>query len=202
MAASTLERLENVEKAVEQLQKQSAAIVQAVMSQSNSLEANSAQVMSLNRSIISLGKTMTAMVKELSANGQINEDSVMARIRSMEDDNQKAEIEAMLKEKLIKEDESVTENSLVIVSQDLLDMSTGKVTTVAEYMKIEMPSPYVNQSVKADLLGKKKGDRIEVNASETEKYIVTVKKVYTVAEGERAGEVEIPQPDSEPVKSE
>ena len=102
----------------------------------------------------------------------------------------------MVSAKIIKTSELVDSQSLVIVKTVVVDLEqNSKVTLLADYYSIEMPSNHIQEPLKLSLLGKKVGDTYEEKAGSTKVILTTIKEIYNLVEGERVGEsVPAPEP--------
>jgi hypothetical protein len=135
--------------------------------------------MSLEQTLTSLAKTLSCTVDELESNSVISGQSVMTRIRKMDENSEKRRIEQMIQLQVIKESNTVTPESIVVVSQKVSDGSKEEV--VSEYRVLELPSHLTPQEVKEALVGKSTGDVLE-SKDNSETLFTKIEKVFELSQ--------------------
>jgi hypothetical protein len=118
--------------------------------------------MALEQSLASLSKTAAAMVAELSETKVLNQEAVMLRMRKSDEELDKQRVEKMIEQKVLKEAETITNDSFIVVSQEFT-YADGKVDVVAEFRSYDMTNPELDEDTKKNYVGKRKNDTVELN---------------------------------------
>lgn len=195
---TTLERLEKIEQDVKSLlvamgslgsstqqpdKNWSERLEQAINSQLQQVHTFNQLVaqrqMALEQTVTSLAKTLSCTVDELESTGSITGEAVMTRLRVLDESSEKNRIDQMVKLNLIKESLLTTDESIIVISQKLLENGTEK--TIADFRVIEMPSNLTPQDVKTMFLGKTVGDSVE-ESFDNQTLVSTIQKVYTLTQ--------------------
>jgi hypothetical protein len=203
---STLERIDSLEKSVEDLAKSTDKLTDSFSQLLGAYQVSIQKLTALEQSITSLAKTLAAVSLVLIKAGTIKSEDVMDQLRQGDDKDQEDRVHSLLKDGVIKAEEVIGEDSLAAVSQKLVDTADGKVTVVSGYAFFSVNHPSVKEELKSKLLGKKVGETIEgkVDGSKTE--LITVKEIYSVVEktvvGEPAAQDLVQKEESAPATSE
>jgi hypothetical protein len=123
------------------------------------------RLMGLEQSYASLSKTLAAIISELSDSKVLNQNAVMVRLRKSDEAADKARIEQLIELKMISPSEEVSQDSLIVVSQEF-NLKSGETDLVAEYRSFELSSPMVEEEVKKSYIGKKIGEVVELSLEE------------------------------------
>lgn len=118
--------------------------------------------MTLEQSLASLSKTCAAMVAELSETKVLDQDSVLARLRKSDEAADKARVEKLIEQKVLKASDAIEKTSLLVVSQTFT-YTDGKVDTIAEYRSIDLASPDIDEETRKNYIGKREKDVVELN---------------------------------------
>ncbi len=179
---STLERIEQIEKDL--------AEVKSILLDPNNplLQLVAQRTASTEQSMVTLGKTLSALTDELISNGTVSSDAVMNRLRDAQDRDYHTQIKSMKDSGMLASAEVVSEDSVVVITQHVVDTSTGEMTTVSNYRLVPMGNPMVNPALRDNLLGKLVGGTIDGSVSDVKKEIITIKEIYNLADKEVSGE--------------
>ena len=184
---SSIERIESLEHNLDLIKKQ--------LVSTDGMAQHAVQTsMAIEQTIMSLAKTVSAVVTELQENKIIDSSAVMRRIRKSDEASDRERVNAMVEQKVIKVTDVVTAASLVVVKQGALEISPqgSRSVDITDYRTIEMPSNMVNDDTRKILLDKKVGETVEVKRDVSEGITtvltVTILEVYELAEGDRGGE--------------
>jgi hypothetical protein len=153
------------------------------------------RMMGQEASLASLSKTMAAIVAELVDNKSVDNDSVMTRIRRLDEGNDQIRIEKMVEQKVLEEAEFIGLESTLVVAQtftfskDANGFSAGDVDVVSEYRSVDLTSPDIPEDDKKSYIGKCKNDTVELNLDDgvlktTILKIYNYVKVYASKQGE------------------
>lgn len=185
---STMERIDNLEKDLTD----TTNLVTRITDSSNQLlgayQVSIQKLTALEQSLASLAKTLAAVSVVLINNGVIKSEDVMVQLRQSEDKDQQDRVHSLLKDGVIKSEDVIGPDSLVSVSQKVVDTADGKVNVISNYTFFSVNHPSVKEDLKVKLLGKKVGETVEgkVDGSKTE--LIMVKEIYSVVEKEIKGE--------------
>lgn len=194
-AKGALERLVEIENAVGALVAQN--------EQYEQLFQYVAQEMTATKSALAgMTKTVAGLVKILTTKGLVSDPEIMGEIRAIDDENDKERLQKLLAGNMIEVSEVADPEALVVVTQRLVQ-DDGKVIVLAKHRTYEMPAPYLDKSVFFNLLGKKKGDVVQLNPAQdgSGKIIAEVKQVYRLKQkGNTEGEAPALKLAEEPTK--
>ena len=184
---SSIERIESLEHNLD--------VVKKMVASADGMAQHAVQTsMAIEQTIMSLAKTVSAVVTELQENKIIDSSAVMRRIRKSDEASDRERVKAMVDQKVIKATDVVTSGSLVVIKQGALEISSqgSRSVDITDYRTIEMPSTLVNDDTRKILLDKKVGETVEVKRDVTEGITTvltaTILEVYELMEGDRGAE--------------
>lgn len=144
------------------------------------------RLMGLEQAHAAISKTISAVVSELSDAGNLDQNSVMTRLRKSDEAADKARIEQMIKLGVIAESNTVNSDSLITVSQTFTP--EGKeTTTIADYRSYELASELLDDSAREKYVGKNVGDVVEIDV-EGGKLSTTIIGSYSLVNQEKTSE--------------
>jgi len=190
--STTLERIEKLEQTLEDLKKSTGMSTGTVQQLIGVYGQIMQKVSLLEQSISSLAKTLAAMSSVLVSSGTLQSDSVMDKIRDMDDKEQEAKVKAMLDAGNIKEEVVVSEGCLLAVIQNVIFTDSGKVKNVSNYSLFSIDNPAIDKEASKALLGKKVGDTVDFLSNtkdSTKKEVITIKAIFSFVDKEVTGEV-------------
>jgi len=148
--------------------------------------------MGLESSFASLSKMFAAVVTELSDSKVLDQKKVMVNLRKSQEDNDRQQVEGMIKLKVIEESQSIDNESMVIVSQIFTPADTTKEPDIiSEYRVLNFANPELEKDNKQNYLGKAANDVVDLNLpdgvlSTTIVKVYSYVKIYSKGEGEPA----------------
>jgi hypothetical protein len=142
---STLERIEKIESVVQSLKR--------------TVEDMSARSIGVEQSATAVAKTLAALSKVLVDKKVITGDDVLDRLRTQEEKQQKDQIEQLVAAGLLVVEDTVTEGSVVIVSQCLVNAEES--VEISAYSAVDLTSPYMPEEQKQQFIGLKEGGIIK-----------------------------------------
>ena len=200
---STIERLDKMEStlnAISNLVKDLPAMIQAVQTLTQQTTANHTNLvklaqdtnrafeteqgfiqelinrgLSVEQSYAALAKTVNALVQVLSENKLIDGKAVLTNIRKYDESQEKERIKRMLAFNAIQAADITTEESVVVVSQNLI-LEDGTTDVISEYRVVEVSSPLAEGETNK-FLDKKVGDVVDVDV-EGGRLSTTVLEIY------------------------
>lgn len=202
--ATTLERIEDLEKSVKILSEQIGMLKNT--SASNESDKMAAQLnelanlannrsLSLEVSLTELAKTMTAIAAELTEHGVISSKGIMDRIIKMNQDEDDKELNNLIDSKILTQSSEVKPYSFVITSHTVVNINEPEQSQmVMERRLLRLPTPLVSDKLKEDLIGRKVGDQIQINKEQDgHVHVLTIKEIYDLNEQEliRKGEEQL-----------
>jgi hypothetical protein len=153
------------------------------------LQGTSHQIVSMEQSLISFSKSLAAIAGELISTGALNNDNVVRRVRQMDEAGIQAEVNEKIRSGILKPSETISDLSTVVVSEDRVSPD-GTAKKLSDYNAIDIAAGVLNPEEKAEFIGKKAGDLISIKLHQSEdKIAITVKEVYEMVLGTREGEV-------------
>lgn len=194
---NTLERIEEIEKNLKAATTQLAALQMAIDVKSAGdqhadggtrqiAELANSRSLSLEVSLTELAKTVTALAAVLTEAKLIDSQSVMDRIIKMNQEEDEREIQNLVKQRILVKSDQVKPHSFVVASHtivNLADPSSSKL--VMEKRVLRLPTPLVSNQLRADMVGRKVGDQVQINKSDDGKvHVLTVKEIYDLNEKE------------------
>ena len=181
---STLERIQKLEESM-------AKVVEKITSPDPMLQMTMNKTVGIENSVIAMGKTLTAISEELTNSGVLDSNSVIARLRLAEDEQAKSNIAAFLSQGSVEKTDVVTDSSLVVIEQVIVNTESGESTMLSGYNLIGMNSPAIDVVWKDSLRGKKVGETVKGSSHGDEEELLTVKEIYSLKEKEVEGEPEV-----------
>jgi hypothetical protein len=148
--------------------------------------------MGLESSFASLSKMFAAVVTELSETKVLNQKNVMTNLRKSQEENDRGQVEGMLKLKIIEESPVIESESMVIVSQTFTPKDESKTPEIiSEYRVLNFANPELEKDTKQNYLGKAANDVVNLNLddgvlSTTIVQVYSYVKIYAKGEGEPA----------------
>jgi hypothetical protein len=144
------------------------------------------RLMGLEQAHAAISKTISAVVSELSDSGNLDQNSVMTRLRKSDEAADKARIDQMLQLGVIAESNTVNSDSLITVSQTFTP--EGKESTViAEYRSYELASELLDETAREKYVGKNVGDVVEIDV-DGGKLSTTIIGSYSLVNQEKTSE--------------
>lgn len=140
------------------------------------------KIMSIEQSFATLAKTLNAVVSELDETGKINSNNVVKRIRDMDEYAEAERVRSMLNAGAIAPADLVSENSMLVVAQNLKKQD-GEEITVATYRVYELTSPLQTKETVDMFVGKKEGDVVEI----TTEHGLLSNKIIAIYEHQKMG---------------
>lgn len=194
---STLERIEQLEKELNAAKTQLAALQLAAETQNATAgheDGNTRQVaelansrsLALEVSLTELAKTVTALAAVLADSKLIDSQAVMDRIIKMNQDEDEREIKNLVERKLLIKSDQVKPHSFVVASHTIVNLTDpGSSKLVMEKRLLRLPTPLVSNQLRADMIGRKVGDQVQINKSDDGKvHVLTVKEIFDLNEKE------------------
>lgn len=169
---NTLNKITDLEGKVAKLEKvteQSGQMLNEIIQQANlGLNAISQKqdlvvnrIMSIEQSFAAIAKTLNAVVMELEETGKLNSSNVIKKIRTMDENAEKARVQAMIEAGAVVKVDLVGENSMLAVSQ-VLKKTDGTTEAIADYRVYELNSPLNEKQTIEMFVGKAAGDIVEI----------------------------------------
>lgn len=144
------------------------------------------RLMGLEQAHAAISKTISAVVSELSDSGNLDQNSVMTRLRKSDEAADKARIDQMLQLGVIAESNTVNSDSLITVSQTFTP--EGKeATIIAEYRSYELASELLDETAREKYVGKNVGDVVEIDV-DGGKLSTTIIGSYSLVNQEKTSE--------------
>ncbi len=195
---STLDRIDQMEKDIASLKEGftdfSAQIneVKAILMDPNGqlIQMVAQRSANLEQHITTLAKTLAALSDELIQTEVVTSDAVMNRLRDAQDRDYYNQVQSLKDQQIVQEAAVVGPDSLVVISQAVLDTQTGETKEVSNYRLIPMGNPMVNPSLKENLQGKEVGQSIDGNVDDVKKEIITVQEIYNLTNRDVVGETQ------------
>lgn len=148
--------------------------------------------MGLESSFASLSKMFAAVVTELSESKVLDQKKVMVSLRKSQEDNDREQIEGMIKLKVIEDSPAIDAESVVIVAQTFTPKDESKpAEIISEYRVLNFANPELEKDTKQNYLGKAANDVVNLNLedgvlSTTIVQVYSYVKIYAKGEGEPA----------------
>jgi hypothetical protein len=144
------------------------------------------RLMGLEQAHAAISKTISAVVSELSDSGNLDQNSVMTRLRKSDEAADKSRIDQMLQLGVIAESNTVNSDSLITVSQTFTP--EGKeATVIAEYRSYELSSELLDEAAREKYVGKNVGDVVEIDV-DGGKLSTTIIGSYSLVNQEKTSE--------------
>jgi hypothetical protein len=144
------------------------------------------RLMGLEQAHAAISKTISAVVSELSDSGNLDQNSVMTRLRKSDEAADKSRIDQMLQLGVIAESNTVNSDSLITVSQTFTP--EGKeATVIAEYRSYELSSELLDEAAREKYVGKNVGDVVEIDV-DGGKLSTTIIGSYSLVNKEKTSE--------------
>ena len=196
--STTLERLENAEKTVAQLQASVAMLQGEAAKLNNALNQQGNNTMQylqfilqkispVEQSLMALSKVSDALVNELVRKSLVSNEDLETQMRLQNENEDKKRIKTLLEAGSVKSQEAADDSSLVVFAQETED--AGKKKTVGEYRIIELGAKDVPQDIRDVFAGKKAGEQFNLPIEGSDmKNTITVLEVYGLTLGAKEGE--------------
>lgn len=183
-APSALERIEALEKKVQELEANQAGTHQfAEQALNNSAMLGQAQT--------AFGKTLTALISILTEKGAVEGDIILAKIREFDDRTEKERVQQMVTGGILVSTEVSSTETIVIISQIFIpEESPEKSVQLSGYRTVELFSPEIPPQLRDQFLNKKIGETITTMAPGGGKILNTVIEIYGIASEKTGGEGE------------
>lgn len=164
---STLEKIEQMAHDVQ-------IAVQASQRALGTQEILAQRILGFEQSSASLGKIVSALTKVLIDAGVTTDQQIYSAILKVEEEGDKHEVEVFLKNDVIEKADTVTENSLVVVSQSIIDDDSSYIGyRLYKLMDKSTPDVFVQ-----DLMGRECGAILTIPMANDKKLSVVVKEIY------------------------
>lgn len=184
---STLERIENLEKGLSEIGSNMNFIIQQ-------LGSTMQQAGAVEQTALSLGKTLTAVVKVLVAKETLTSREVLDEIIKIDESSDRDELAQMRSSGVIVPVEQVSENSVVVAAHTLIEKD-GSTRMLSNFNLVRMFHPFVPEQLKKDLLGRKVSDTLPMSRDSGDTTILTVLEIYDPnPQRQVSGEPESAQP--------
>lgn len=178
--STALERLDAVEKKVQEADARAAAATQLA-------ERAFSGSIGTSQSLAAAAKTLTALISVLTEKKVVTGEQIIDGIRRIDESNTREEIAEALKAGAIRPIETVHPAALVILKQVVIPVQDPRPIVLAEYRSVELPSPFTPPQLREQLSGKKVGDT--VTSSDKQKTVTTtIVEAYELVEVSKPGE--------------
>lgn len=179
---STLERISRIEEAV-------GGTKMAIQSINETSMYAMEKSLSLEASLASVAKLLTALLKELTDIKVVTNDNVYNRMRAADEDADREKLANMKKSGMLEEKDTVGEMSLVVVGSTLVNTTTGDVKVLSNFMTLDLAVIPPGDVTKTSLVGQKADASIELGqTADGSKILYTVKEIYEIKAQQVAGE--------------
>ena len=193
--ASTLERIEYLEKSLKSLSEQVELFKTTSTGVSSNFKISQAaelaslsnnRSLSLEVSLTELAKTVTAIAGELTEKNIVTGKDIMNRILKINESEDNSEIENLVSRGILLVSDEIKPHSFTVVSHTIINTDNPEESEmVMERRLLRLPTPLVSESLKQDLLGRKIGDQVQVHKDQNGQiHILTIKEVYDLNEKE------------------
>lgn len=184
---SALDRIADLEQAVAQL-------AQGFNEIRNTSGFLARDTIALQTGLSSVAKTLKASVEALKEKNILNDEDVMSRVRSVDDDNDKARLQELLQSGFLEEAPEVSSDSLVVISQKRVG-TDGTILTLTNHLTVEMPQMQPNERSFMELLGKKRGEQFKLTTGDDSQFVlVRIERVFRLKD---SGGVQVAAPQSD-----
>jgi hypothetical protein len=177
---SALERIEDLEKQVQQVGANSAGSYALA-------ESGLQKLISLEQSYAALAKTLHALISSLKESGHVSDEKVMAGIRKLDDDQAQENIARAVEAGVLKRTETLDADSIAITKTIVIYKDKPVPITVSNYQITQIPAPETSPRLRQELIGKKVGDTVKVSTEQFEALYVVV-EAYGLAEASKVGD--------------
>lgn len=167
-----LDRIEKIEKSVDMLSglvSRMDKVLQFTATKAAGVESVAAR----------LGDMLSSLSAELVDVKVVSSDAILDRIRKKEDEQSTVKVNSLLGAKMIATSDVSDDNSLIAVSQVLVDSETSSIKTLSGHNLIAIGSEALDPEWKKSFVGKKAGDTITHAVGDKETEIFTVLDVYS-----------------------
>lgn len=172
--AGALERLETCEQELTKLR-------QTAQRDGTAFQYIAQKLLLLEQSLAGVAKTLAAVTEEMIKKGLVSDDSIMAGIRRIDEDQEKERVKSLKEGNIIVPGSVIQPSSLAILSQKLIK-ADGKVEVFSNYRTLEMPRLNPQDTVYLNALGKKVDEQFVLDGHDAgDQMIFTVKEVYELA---------------------
>jgi hypothetical protein len=189
-----LERLEICESELKRMR-------QVAQRDGTSFQYIAQKLLLLEQSLAGVAKTLAAVTEEMIEKTLISDESVMARIRKIDEDQEKERVKGLKEGNIIVPGSLVQPSSLAILSQKLIK-ADGKVEILSNFRTLEMPRLNPQDAVYLNALGKKVDEQFVLDGHDAgDQMIFTVKEIYELAPqgGNQVAQPATPVPAQTPV---
>lgn len=145
----------------------------------------------IEQAVAQLGKLLSAVSEELTDEGVVSGNNIIARLRKTEDAAARNQIQGLTAQGVIALESAgtqISDTSLVVVEQKSVSTSSGEESILSECLLIGMGSPSTDPEHKAALTGKTAGDSVTATITEDYEEVLTVKEVYRLVDRDVAGD--------------
>lgn len=157
--ASILEKIENMEKQIQQLAYSNIEL--------------SRRLMAMDQAHLSLSKTLAAVSEVLMSKDLITDKEVMNQIRDQEDSSSERQVNQLVDSGVLVVSDAITDSSIYVLAQAKEDG-----TPIANYYVVEMKSGMTSPELKELARGKKVGETFTWEANKGSILHCTVKHIF------------------------
>jgi hypothetical protein len=170
---STLEKIERMEQDI-------VIAVQASQRALGTQEIVAQRILGFEQASASLGKIVSALTKVLIDTGVTTDSQIYKAILKVEEEQDRREVEVLLSHNVVEAVDTVSEKSVVVVSQEVVGEPESKIDyRLHKIMDGSAPEAFVQ-----DILGRKVGETLQINMAEDKVLLVVVKEIYSLKEVE------------------